>query len=93
MRSPAVAVLLKLGALSPSCSEKSIKHPCSHFSVIVLLSVLLFGSINICFIHLGGLMLDALEKDMATHCSILAWRILWTEEPTVHGVTKESDTT
>ena len=22
-----------------------------------------------------------LEKKMATHCSILAWRILWTEEP------------
>ena len=24
---------------------------------------------------------DPLEKGMATHCSILAWRILWTEEP------------
>ena len=24
---------------------------------------------------------DPLEKDMATHSSILAWRILWTEEP------------
>ena len=24
---------------------------------------------------------DSLEEDMATHCSILAWRILWTEEP------------
>ena len=23
---------------------------------------------------------DSLEKDMATHSSILAWRILWTEE-------------
>ena len=22
-----------------------------------------------------------LEKEMATHCSILAWRIPWTEEP------------
>ena len=22
-----------------------------------------------------------LEEEMATHCSILAWRILWTEEP------------
>ena len=32
---------------------------------------------------------DALEKVMATHSSILAWRIPWTEEPgrpTVHGV-------
>ena len=24
---------------------------------------------------------DSLEKEMATHCSILAWRIPWTEEP------------
>ena len=24
---------------------------------------------------------DTLEKEMATHSSILAWRILWTEEP------------
>ena len=24
---------------------------------------------------------DPLEKEMATHCSILAWRIRWTEEP------------
>ena len=35
---------------------------------------------------------DPLEKGMATHSSILAWRIPWTEEPgglhTVYGVTK-----
>ena len=24
---------------------------------------------------------DALEKEMATHSSILAWKILWAEEP------------
>ena len=24
---------------------------------------------------------DPLEEEMATHSSILAWRILWTEEP------------
>ena len=24
---------------------------------------------------------DPLEGEMATHCSILAWRIPWTEEP------------
>ena len=24
---------------------------------------------------------DPLEEDMATHSSILAWRILWPEEP------------
>ena len=26
---------------------------------------------------------DSLEKEMATHSSALAWRIPWTEEPTV----------
>ena len=31
---------------------------------------------------------DLLEKEMATHSSVLAWRIPWTEEPTVHGVMK-----
>ena len=35
---------------------------------------------------------DPLEKGMATHSRILAWRIPWTEEPgglhTVHGVAK-----
>ena len=34
---------------------------------------------------------DPLEKGLATHSIILAWRIPWTEEPggaTVHGVTK-----
>ena len=47
---------------------------------------------------------DPLEKEMATHSSILAWKIPWTEEPdlshgqtvvwaTVHGVATESDTT
>ena len=37
---------------------------------------------------------DPLEKGMAIHSSVLAWRIPWTEEPgraTVPGVTKESD--
>ena len=32
---------------------------------------------------------DPLEKEMATHSSILAWRIPWTEEPGgLHGITK-----
>ena len=38
---------------------------------------------------------DPLEKGMATHSSVLAWRIPWTEEPgwaIVHGVAKESAT-
>ena len=31
---------------------------------------------------------DPLEEDTATHSSIPAWRILWTEEPGgLHGVT------
>ena len=40
---------------------------------------------------------DPLEKETATHSSILAWEIPWTEEPgrlhTVHGVAKKLDTT
>ena len=40
---------------------------------------------------------DPLEKEMATHSSILAWETPWTEEPgglhTVHGVAKELDVT
>ena len=36
---------------------------------------------------------DLLEEGMATQCSILAWRIPWTEEPGgLHGVV-ELDTT
>ena len=39
---------------------------------------------------------DPLDKEMATHSTILSWRIPWTEEPgvaAVHGVTKELDVT
>ena len=38
---------------------------------------------------------DPLEKGMATHSSILAWRIPWTEEPGGYGPWghNESDTT
>ena len=37
---------------------------------------------------------DPLEKVTATHSSILAWRIPWTEEPGgLIGLCKESDTT
>ena len=31
---------------------------------------------------------DPLEREMATHSSILIWKIPWTEEPTVHGASK-----
>ena len=38
---------------------------------------------------------DPLEKEMVTHCSILAWEIPWTEEPVGYSPwdQKESDTT
>ena len=38
---------------------------------------------------------DSLEKEMATHSSILAWRIPWTEEPCrLQSIgSQESDTT
>ena len=38
---------------------------------------------------------DLLEKEMATHSSILAWEITWTEEPgrLQSRGRKESDTT
>ena len=39
---------------------------------------------------------DAVEKEMATHSSILAWRIPMdreTQQVIVHGVVEESDTT
>ena len=39
---------------------------------------------------------DPLEQEMATHSSIVAWELPWTEEPagaTVHSGRKESDMT
>ena len=39
---------------------------------------------------------DPLEKEMATHSSILAWEFPWTDEPgglTVREITKESSRT
>ena len=30
---------------------------------------------------------DSLEKEMATHSSIVAWEIPWTEEPSLAGYT------
>ena len=36
---------------------------------------------------------DSLQKEMATHSSILAWEIPWTEEPGRRWGLKESDTT
>ena len=37
---------------------------------------------------------DSLQKEMATHSSILAWKMPWIEEPgRLHGVSQELDTT
>ena len=37
---------------------------------------------------------DPLEKEMATHSSVLAWKIPWTEEPDrLHFVRSQRDTT
>ena len=38
---------------------------------------------------------DPLEKGMATHSSVLAWRLPWTEEPeaAIRGRRKELDRT
>ena len=39
---------------------------------------------------LGSILASGMRMGMATHSSILAWRIPWPEEPgiTVHGVAK-----
>ena len=43
--------------------------------------------------HIRSLGLEnALQKEMATHSSILAWEILWTKEPSPCGL-RESDRT
>ena len=49
------------------------------------------GSVQCVLIHL---LLFIQEKEMATHCNILAWRIPWTEEPSGPQSIgyKESDT-
>ena len=31
---------------------------------------------------------DPLEKEMANHSNILAWKIPWTEESAVHGISE-----
>ena len=51
-------------------------------------------AIDISLSKLQELVMDreALEKEMATQPSILAWRILWTKEPGGR-VAKDSDTT
>ena len=59
-------------------------NSCNHCTVLNCES-------NIVFLQLGSLQMmtlqlvlgqeDPLQKEIATHSCILAWRILWTEEP------------
>ena len=60
----------------------------------IVVLVVKYPSANAEDIRDAGLILklgDPLEKEVATHSSILAWEISWTEEPGGHGVAKESD--
>ena len=60
--------------VSPSC------HVTKGFKNIYLLQVL----VAVCRIFISAHWLVSswhVEKEMATHCSILAWIIPWTEEP------------
>ena len=87
----------------PSMGSHKVGHDCSDLAALSSSSEF-FISVIILFSP-GGLdgkesACDAeelsweglLEKEMATHSSILAWRILWTEEPSglhiVCGVSK-----
>ena len=55
----------------------------------ILVLPLIISNLNFIFVKVTY----TLEKEMATHSSILAWEIPWTEEPTVPGGHKELDTT
>ena len=61
--------------------------------------LLLYSQVNQLYIHMYPLFIrfpnSILEKEMATHSNILAWRIPWTEEPGgLQSIrSQESDTT
>ena len=61
--------------------------------------LLLYSKVNQLYIHMYPLFIrfpnSILEKEMATHSNILAWRIPWTEEPVgLQSIrSQESDTT
>ena len=57
-----------------------------HFLFFFFLVPLLSLTLLLFFFLAGGGIVTLwysyfMEKEMATHCSILAWRIPWTEEP------------
>ena len=65
-----------------SCSVVSLQPPMDFVSFISLVAQVvksLPAMFEILILSLGQE--DPLEKDMATHSSILAWKIPWTEEP------------
>ena len=64
----------------------------SFSSFILLRKKLITRDEHNLFTKISNSFIEILEKEMATHSSILAWKIPWMVEPgrlhTVHGVTK-----
>ena len=91
----------------PSSSENHIQNYYKGPSVIMLLPLIIMfhlrstsGKEPVCQAgdtrEVGSISGSArsLEKEMATHCSILAWRLPWTEEPgSLQSRVTEVDTT
>ena len=77
------------------CTESFSSWPVSHKIPVLLVFCLFLSTVLYCLNPGGGhgspLQYSCLEKGMAVHSSILAWRIPWTEEPGRGG--KQSDTT
>jgi len=49
---------------------------------LLLMFYFAISSMSLGFLsNLVSIIHPMLEKEMSTYCSILAWRILWTEEP------------
>ena len=99
-------VLINLKA-TETCKEKYNKHLYSQFLQLTAVNIFLWVSLVAQIgrnlpANAGDVGLipglgrfpgweDSLEKEMATHSSILAWEIQWTEgawQATVHGVAK-----
>ena len=77
--------------LTITCSEnaRKVENICQHLLQITLVAQTVKNLPAIREIVVQSLgQKDPLEKGMATHSNILAWRIPWTEEPTVHRVTR-----
>ena len=56
------------------------EHPCNTISSLVALTVKTSPAMQETWVQSLG-QEDPLEKEMATHSSIFAWEIPWTEEP------------